>query len=236
MTAYDYDAIMEDLAFLDETGVGATEAARRTGFKNTEAMEKWLTRHGHFDLWQKFKHREAPGNHNHPVNRKRRATTKTKVCNKCGVEQPIANYYKNAASRGGRMAHCISCNNKRPPTVTRMVRNRARSRAYAALAERHKAEFAELYEQILEKARKEHAAVQDAAAAKGNADAQVARLRRGPKREGETSTLERLDVARCPKCHAHHDADHECPTCGDTTPLAPAPGQALAGPHPEVAS
>ncbi len=41
--------------------------------------------------------------------------------------------------------------------------------------------------------------------------------RPGPKR-GAERTVDRLDVARCQLCHTHHDADHECQSCGEATP------------------
>lgn len=55
--------VFEDLAFLDESLVGANEAARRTGFPSAHAMEKWLQRHERSDLWQRFKHRDPEGAH-----------------------------------------------------------------------------------------------------------------------------------------------------------------------------
>jgi hypothetical protein len=152
-----------------------------------------------------------------PASPRPKPKVETKVCTKCRVEQPIANYYENALSRGGRMAHCMTCNNRRPPTETRMVRNRARSRAYKVLADKYPAEFAEIYDEELQKARVEHTQVSAAAAAAGLHDAPVARLKPGKKRNGETAA-DRLDVARCPSCHTHHDAEHECPGCGETTP------------------
>lgn len=221
MNERDYATTMEDLAFLDDAGTGATEAARRADFSTAEAMEKWLARHGHRDLWQRMKRRDPAGTHT-AVNRRKAAEAETtRVCTLCGTEKPITEFYEQAAGRGGRASHCRTCNNVRPPTEIRMIRNRARSRAYAELAKRHAGEFARLYDAEFQKATAEHAEIQRAAA--GQPDAAVARLKRGPKRRGETSAVERLDVARCPSCETHHDADHECPGCGATTPAQPIP-------------
>lgn len=216
---HDVESVLEDLAFLDSTGVGATEAASRTGFASAEALEKWLTRQGHYSLWQKFKHREAPGIHHYPTQRKRRARAQTRVCTGCETEKPLTDFYQQTTGPGGYMSQCIRCNNDRPPTVSRIIRNRARSRTYSILAERHRAEFEQLLAEQVEVARAEHERLAAAAASAGQHDAPVARLRPGMKRDGETVT-DRLDVARCPSCHTHHDAGHECPSCGDTTPAA----------------
>lgn len=67
------------------------------------------------------------------------------------------------------------------------------------------------------KAWAEHERVAAEAAARGQSDAPVARLKTGPKRREQTDVVERLDVARCPKCHTHHDAGHLCPNCGTDT-------------------
>lgn len=143
-----------------------------------------------------------------------------RTCSICDVEKPIDDFYRQAGGRAGRMSHCIACNNRRPPTVTRIVRNRARSRAMALLVQAHEGEFARLYERQFQVARAEHEALQQAAA--GNPDAEHARLRPGPVRAGETK-IDRLDVARCQRCLTHHDAEHECPDCGGITPAtAPA--------------
>lgn len=55
--------VIEDLEFLDSTGVGANDAAKRTDFPNAHAMEKWLERHDRRDLWLRFKHRDPEGAH-----------------------------------------------------------------------------------------------------------------------------------------------------------------------------
>lgn len=47
---HDLEALLEDLHFLLEHRVGATEAARRTGFTSATALDKYLRRHGHNQL------------------------------------------------------------------------------------------------------------------------------------------------------------------------------------------
>lgn len=63
MSARPVADVIEDLEFLDSTGVGATEAARRTDFPSAHAMEKWLERHGRVDLWLSLKRRDPADTH-----------------------------------------------------------------------------------------------------------------------------------------------------------------------------
>lgn len=63
---------IEDLEFLDSTGVGATEAAERSGFPSAEAMEKWLERHDRYDLWLRMKRRDPEGEHCRPAHKRER--------------------------------------------------------------------------------------------------------------------------------------------------------------------
>lgn len=145
----------------------------------------------------------------------------SRLCSQCGAEKPLDDFYEQAKGRDGRMAHCIACNNDRPPTEARIIRQRARHRATARLLEEHRDEFTRLLEEETVKARTEHARLAEKAAATGNDDAAIARLRPGQKRRTEQDAADRLDVARCRSCHTHHDAEHECPSCGDTTPSRP---------------
>ena len=46
----DHPAVLEDLTFLAQVGVGATEAAVRTGFANAKTLDKYLRRRGRPDL------------------------------------------------------------------------------------------------------------------------------------------------------------------------------------------
>lgn len=222
MTTLDQSTLFEDLTFLDDTRVGAVDAAKRTGFSSAEALEKWLTRHGHFELWKRLARRDPAGIHTTKARQARRdkakAAEERRTCSSCETEKPIDDYYVQSNGPGGRMSQCIKCNNDRPPTEARIVRQRARSRATMQLIEVHRDEFTRLIEAETVKARAEHAALTAAAEAAGNHDAAVARLRPGPRRAGEDSA-DRLDVARCRSCHTHHDADHECPSCGDVTPV-----------------
>lgn len=49
-----HQAILEDLQFLSETGVGLSEAAERTGFANRNHLDKWLRRLAQEDLLQRL--------------------------------------------------------------------------------------------------------------------------------------------------------------------------------------
>lgn len=143
-------------------------------------------------------------------------TPDEKACVRCTETKPLSEYPPDTNTRSGRSGVCRTCQNKRPPTETRIVINRARSRASARLVKAHHTEFLRLYEEELAAAKAEHARLTQAAA--GHHDAPVARLRPGPKRQDQTDVVERLDVARCQTCSTHHDATHVCPNCGDTTP------------------
>lgn len=162
----------------------------------------------------------------------------TRICSACVTEKPLTDYYRQSTGVGGYMSQCTACNNSRPPTATRLVRNRARGRAFQLLADRHPEEFAQLLEEETVKAAREHEEIQRAAAAKGAHDANVARIKPGPKRKSvpgkviEQNSLERLDVARCPHCQTHHDADHQCPGCGGFTPKEPSTPVLMGKPTP----
>lgn len=148
----------------------------------------------------------------------------TNTCSRCGEVKPVNEFYINGPSKGGRMGICRACTlASRRVTPTKVIRNRATMRALRALADQHRDEYERLLAEETVKAAAEHEALTAAAAARGNADAEVARIKPGPKSQdrGETSTLDRLDVARCPSCHQHHDAGHLCPTCGDDTTEVP---------------
>jgi hypothetical protein len=146
----------------------------------------------------------------------------TLTCTTCEQTKPETEFYPDPNAKSGRNSACRACNNRRDPSVQRMVRTRARNRAMAALMTRHREEFERLYQQEFVDALQEHYTLAAEAAAAGFPDAEVARLKPGPKRREETSVIDRLDVARCPRCHTHHDEDHTCPTCGDETPVTPA--------------
>lgn len=145
----------------------------------------------------------------------------TKACTKCTQVKPLTEFFTNKETRDGHASWCRSCNNgNRRPTPSRLIRNRARGRAMFTLAQRHAAEFEQLLEEETTKAWAEHERVAAEAAAMGNTDAEVARLKTGPKRREQTDVVERLDVARCPKCHEHHDAGHRCANCADAEAAA----------------
>lgn len=143
----------------------------------------------------------------------------TKTCTKCRKAQPLSEFHAHPDTRDGKSSQCRTCNSKRKPTVSRIIRTRARGRAMYRLIETHRSEFEALLEEETLKAEREHQEVVAAAEARGQADAHVARLKSGPKRKDQTSAIERLDVARCPLCQGFHDAGHQCTNCGhDHTP------------------
>lgn len=147
---------------------------------------------------------------------RRPVTVDKKACTNCGETKPADEFLPSNETVTGLSSQCRTCNNRRNPTEARIVRNRARSRATAALVKAHQAEFDRIMATELEKAQVEHARLRAAAA--GQHDAEIARLKPGPKRSDETDVVQRLDVARCTSCHTHHDALHECPNCGTETP------------------
>lgn len=149
-----------------------------------------------------------------------------KRCSACTKLKPRTEFYPNPGTTDRLDSRCRNCNNKRNPTEARILRNRARSRAYAMLADAHRDEYDRLYAAAYNEAKAEHERLAAAAQEKGHADAKIARLKRGPKRAEQTDVLERLDVARCPTCHTHHDADHVCPACGTETAAERDQGQA----------
>lgn len=136
-----------------------------------------------------------------------------KVCSKCKVTQPLDEFHAHSQTRDGKSSQCRKCNSKRPPKASRIIRTRARGRAMYRLLEAHRTEFEQLLEEETVKAQAEHEEVTAVAAERGQPDAAVARLKSGPKRKTQTSATERLDVARCPKCHQFHDAGHQVVAC-----------------------
>lgn len=65
MKKFNVAETIEDAEFLNDTGTIATLAAERLGFASPSAMEKWLERHGRYDLWLAMKAREPEGTHHH---------------------------------------------------------------------------------------------------------------------------------------------------------------------------
>jgi hypothetical protein len=74
--AFPVDSTIENLEFLDESKVGANEAAGRAGFASAEALEKWLERHDAYDLWLSFKKRDPVGYHSQEQRRDRATAAK----------------------------------------------------------------------------------------------------------------------------------------------------------------
>ena len=138
----------------------------------------------------------------------------------CGQIKPATEFYEHSNGKGGgktwRRRICRDCENKRQRKATpaRTIRNRARHRALQRLAAHHPRLFDQLYNEELGKAEQEHAILQ-AIGAYTVPEGESVRLRPGPKREGQ-QVIERIDVARCQRCHTNHDRGHTCPNCGST--------------------
>jgi hypothetical protein len=59
--ARNVEKTIEDLEFLDESRVGAIEAAERLGFATANAMQVWLREHDALDLWKAMHARDPEG-------------------------------------------------------------------------------------------------------------------------------------------------------------------------------
>ena len=129
----------------------------------------------------------------------------------CGATLPLAEFNRT----GGEWYRnvCKDCDNRRPrkPTEARTIRNRARHRAKARLIDEFRDRYDALLEEEIYAAEREFATL----AALGDYDdpTEPVRLRPGQRRAGQ-DPLDRIDVARCRRCHAHHDASHVCQNCG----------------------
>lgn len=137
-----------------------------------------------------------------------------KVCNQCSRSRPRSEFEASKNAADGLLGTCRDCR-RRPPTLSRAIRNRARHRAYAVLIERHQAEWEQLLSAKTIEVTVELDRIRKAAGSNGDP---VPRLKPGPRRKDQSDVIERIDVARCRACHTHHDAKHVCPTCGDDTP------------------
>ena len=135
-------------------------------------------------------------------------TEATKECNTCKAVKPLSEFYLHDNGRGSkfRASDCRDCSNSRPRVATpaRVINRRARQRATAILLEEHQDRFVELLAQERRVAEAEYYLLGEDAV-----------LKPGPRREGQ-DVLERIDVARCRRCHTHHDRGHTCPACGAT--------------------
>ena len=101
------------------------------------------------------------------------------------------------------------------PTAARLIDQRARRRATQALLRAHHDEFQMLL--MAERARATEEAERLVSArpptAHQHAASEPPRLMSGRYKPGQNAT-DRIDVARCRRCHEHHDAGHICQNCG----------------------
>lgn len=132
----------------------------------------------------------------------------TKRCPSCGKTKPLVGFYK-------RSGWCKTCTNSRPKKQTskRLIRSRARHRAYQALAKMHPDTFQQLYQECLANAEVEAEVLSVVA---DRADQAAARLRPGRRHEDE-DPVDRIDTTWCVECSTYHEAGHVCPTCTEKT-------------------
>lgn len=129
---------------------------------------------------------------------------KMRTCAMCKVSKPETEFYDKKDYKGAKRSYCKDCDTTRPTkqTATKQLKTRARHRAVSALVINHREEFDRLLAEFLVQVKVE-------AEELGMDGSLPRRLRTGPKRKGQT-VMERLDVARCPRCHEFHDAGHVC--------------------------
>ncbi len=140
---------------------------------------------------------------------------KSKVCSKCAKCKPLDDFYACTTGIQGVMPYCKTCDNtrERKPNGTKLNRMRARHRAIADLIAWHPDEFASLLEIRLAEATEEAEALAATPQAAQHYQDSPVKLRPGKRMPGET-TVDRIDVARCPSCIDHHDRGHRCTECG----------------------
>ena len=116
-------------------------------------------------------------------------------------------------------------------TLARLIDQRARRRATSELIARHQDEWDSLYARQRTFAEEEARQLEEAAAAKHSSlgdlekvlddkPAEPPRLMPG-RRLPQQTALDRIDVARCPSCVAHHDRGHRCRACGQAPQIPP---------------
>jgi hypothetical protein len=141
----------------------------------------------------------------------------TRRCWKCHEEKPLDEFHRDARASDGRTTTCKKCVAAKPykPTLLRVVKTRARKRALAELARRHRDEFQLLLCEHETKAMQEaeKIAADPRARRVYSGGSEPVRLRRGRPAEGE-NLADRIDVGRCPECIRYHDSGHVCANCG----------------------
>lgn len=148
-----------------------------------------------------------------------------KRCNVCGQWKPLDAFYLIKGRY--RRAMCCDCDNTRDrtQTLTRIIRTRARHRAHAELARRHRDEFRNLLDHYTDAAECEAALIAESERA-SHAPGGIPRLRPGQRKEGQATEdrINRLwaEVGKCRDCATHHSHGHACDTCGHPQPGQPA--------------
>lgn len=110
---------------------------------------------------------QAPANQ--PSLESRPAAVGKKVCKSCRQTRALDDFRPAADHTDGRRNKCRDCDNRGLANVRRMLHNRARHRATAALVEAHKDEFTRLFETAVHDVETEHEQIAAAAAARGHA-------------------------------------------------------------------
>jgi hypothetical protein len=141
----------------------------------------------------------------------------TRRCSKCHQDKPLDEFHRDARASDGRTTTCKKCVAAKPykPTLLRVVKTRARKRALAELARRHRDEFRLLLweHETTAMQEAEKIAADPLARRVYSGGSEPVRLRRGRPAVGET-LADRIDVGRCPQCIRYHDSGHVCANCG----------------------
>jgi hypothetical protein len=115
-------------------------------------------------------------------------------------------------------------------TLARLIDQRARRRATSELIARHPDEWASLYARQRSFAEEEARQLAAAAAEQHSSLDDLEKVLDGPvdpprlmsgRRLPEQTVIDRIDVARCPSCIAHHDRGHRCRACGQAPQRPP---------------
>lgn len=125
----------------------------------------------------------------------------------CGAVKDVGEFYTHGNGKDDKKylrSVCRDCENAKPRKQTRakVIARRARQRAMALLLEESADRFAVLYARERRVAETEYDLLGEGVI-----------LRPGPAR-ADQSVVERIDVARCRRCHTNHDRGHSCPNCG----------------------
>lgn len=135
-------------------------------------------------------------------------------CPKCELAKPVTEFYQSKSGKPG--SYCKDCERERcrkpRQTQSRLVRNRARQRATAALVANHADEFRDLLDTELAWAKAEA----EGLAARHAADpwmppGEAVRLRPGKRPDDAPATEPRVVTTWCGQCREFHLNGHHVP-------------------------